>query len=142
MKNININLILALSNLTVLPSLIVLYYQSRWVDLFFFARASLASFVYHLVEQKHDLPGYIKIDRWRWFLNIDRVAAWSILIYILIYYYQFVFDNYILVIITLIFNPLSEWCGIHCSNKNWFCLTHLIWHLLAYLIVFYISLLS
>lgn len=125
------NLILAISNIYIYKTIQPLYNQSRYLDVFIFTNTAMASFLYHLVEQKHTLPGVISIKNWTLFLNIDRVMAWTCALYLFICYRSILLSHLFLVIFTCCLGGFSDVLG-RLGYVNLFVISHTIWHILAY----------
>jgi hypothetical protein len=132
------NFLVATSNLIVgIPTL---YWGSSSATFYVTFAAMVASFIYHLSETKHDLPGLPHLNKYSWqLLQIDRFFAVIAALYIAWQYFYFMnwFQNeqvHTLSIVGFIFLYLSEL--VNCNdNPWWFTITHSIWHFCAFSIL-------
>lgn len=117
-----INTIVASSNLVAIGALYQYEYFSKpwWIIL----SAMIASFLMHISETKHNLPGVWLVQYSNQLLWIDRLTAVSTGLYILPYLTK---STFITGVIGLTCNVISE----HVSGYL-FVLFHVIWHILAF----------
>jgi hypothetical protein len=74
------NILIASSNLIVVP----LIYQSRTAGSYWLLMPAIVSFLYHLAETRHRLPGIYPINRYESFLiKLDRLFAFGSALYII-----------------------------------------------------------
>lgn len=123
------NIILALSNVYAILPIIKSYNLGHYLMTFTFIFAGLGSFLYHLSEQKHGLPGIYPFNLVTWkLLWIDRIGAISAIISVFIYG-----NNYIEIIkygsLALLILFISEKL---CPNPWPFVPIHVIWHMMAF----------
>jgi hypothetical protein len=133
-----ITFILTISNYLAYPLLSQLYIK----DLFGFWLALcgvLASTAYHSAEIKFGLTPliYLSHNTVNILLNLDRFFACSSIVYFISNYDWYC--HMYLICIALAFNGGSELIG-RAGYLKLFCLTHLIWHFLAYFIGYVIVL--
>jgi len=133
------NLLLAFSNLAVVPASVLLFQYRQWLDLIVFSLAAAASFAYHLVERKHTLPGAIHTPHWRWWLNLDRFAAFLAVGCVALRHWNVVCEEFPISLTAIIAGFLSELLGRQ-GHITLFVVTHAIWHIQAFRLVYYVAL--
>lgn len=144
-----INLIVASSNLFGLWPLYKSYYGNHQKlfdhEPLLILIMIIASFLMHISERKHNLPGLLFGDHCNWFLWFDRIMAWTLSLYVGLYLciigYVFVHR----IAFGLVF--LKMFIGLQCLYasehieppyypQEWFALWHIVWHYFAYDILF------
>jgi hypothetical protein len=125
------NCVVAFSNLVIgLPILHLLSAQANSMKYALIVCAMCASFVFHLSETKHQLPGLPILRNYTWhFLQVDRFFAILAALY--------VFANFIswyLGIIGFVLLGISEFFS---EGKKWrFTITHSLWHVCAFICLY------
>ena len=153
-----INLVVALSNVFGLWPLYTSYYNT---DRFFYYEPHLifvmiiATFLMHISERKHNLPGLLFGNYSNYLLWFDRIMAWIMSFYV----FLIVIDTVLLIMSNDgtkgLYNNLSGFglvffdismalASLHLSERiepnynsqEWFAFWHIIWHYLAYDILY------
>ena len=133
-----VNFIVTISNLWGLYPLFKSLSQSHYCESLLIFLTVLASFLMHISETKHQLPGLYFINYSYPLLWFDRIMAVTSSIYVFtkIWTNWFIlFQNYLLfkIILGLSLNYVSE----RKSILYWdFMFSHVIWHLIAYQILY------
>ena len=132
-KKINVHIYLSLSNwiFGIIPLIYSLLKKDKEATIFIFS-AILASTLMHLSDNKGGRSSLLFEKYSKLFLNIDRVVAWSSIIWGLYRIYNYsihlIMIQWYILAIGFIFNGLSELLVNPISHT----ITHGIWHACAY----------
>ena len=125
-----INAWMALTNLAVLPALLT---QNDKKLVWMASMAALGSFLMHLTETKHNLPGFYPSYS-KLFLNLDRLIALAVGTYVSLSYYTRL-DLLAIGIPGLICMMISE---SPFTPQRVYVLCHTLWHCSVYTIFYLI----
>ena len=92
---------------------------------------AFASFLMHMSERKHRLPGLFLARYSRLFLNIDRVLAWVSAFYGSYLFWENPYKNFIQLmfpLVTLVMGAIGE----NTKDLQLYCTSHSMFHFLAY----------
>lgn len=128
-----ITIILYFSNYLVIPLLIKLYSKGEYFGFILALCGGFFSALYHASEIKFKLEPmlYWPKNEVMILLNLDRLFALCSITYFILRYNWYPYKYWI--IIALAFNGGSELIG-RAGYLKLYCITHLIWHCLAYYI--------
>lgn len=130
-----INLLVALSNLIVIP---FIFTMTNKYDIMFMVLPATFSLLYHLGETKHYLYGIEPFNKYSWaLLQFDRLMAAISGLYFL--FHVQILDRTLIYCAFVGFTSLVISERIH-YTPEWFAFFHIIWHLCAFYMMYHISL--
>ena len=140
MNLVYINIIVALTNIAAIPAII---YSKDALTQAILIGAMIASFLMHISETKHTLPGIYPFNVYaNTFLWCDRIMAVITVSYLLIVLYSSAPIDEIYEIVSLaieahVWLVLSE-SFVARNNVTVFAITHSLWHIEAFRIAYHV----
>jgi hypothetical protein len=131
-----LNIIIAVTNFVAFIPIIISIMMKKYILALFIFLTMMSSFIYHLSEHRHGLPGFIFMEYSEELLFIDRVFATFAILYGVL---KIINDNFKhsidptifnMVGISLLFIILSE---LHGNDPYYWTFYHSLWHIFAFL---------